>query len=142
MSLPDRNRQFYFDYIDEFGNRTEGQFTIKCRLTMRERHMMELEKSRILGGHKGPTNSLMGIAMMVSTLETHIVDAPNWWKQSNYGMDLEDENIVVELYDRVTTEQFDWRNELIEKTIASTKAVEDSLPKQETPLGNGSPETT
>jgi len=138
MSLPDRNRTFYFDYTDEFGNRTEGNFTIKCRLTMRERHAMELEKSRALGGNQNPTNALMGIAVMAATLSTHIVKSPNWWEQSNNGMDLEDENVVVALYDQLTSEQLAWRDELVKNTLDSTKEVEET---QDTPLGNGSVET-
>ena len=142
MSLPDRDRAFYFEYKDEFGNLMEGQFAIKCRLTMRERHLMELEKSRILGGHQNPTNGLMGISVMVATLNAHVKDAPNWWKQCNGGMDLEDENIVVSLFDRVTDEQLGWREELIKKAQASTETVEDTVDEEEGTLpGNGSAET-
>jgi hypothetical protein len=134
MSLPKKQRTFYFDYTDDYGEQYKANFTIKCRLTMRERHAMELEKSRILGGNVNPTNGLMGIAVMVATLRAHIAEAPSWWTESDCGLDLDDEEIVVALFDKLTTEQLAWHDELTKKAIDSTKSVEQS---GETPQGNG-----
>lgn len=140
MELPAKHRTFYFDHSDEYGERREGNFTVKCRLTMRERQHMELTKSRLLGGYTAPTDSLVGISVMVATLNTHIVEAPEWWKQSDNGLDLEDESIVVDLYDRLTTEQMEWRKELIKYTEAKTATVEADH-NGEAPTGNGQVET-
>jgi len=140
MSLPEKIRTFYFDHTDEYGERREGNFSVKCRLTMRERQGMELNKSRLLGGHTSPTDALTGISVMVATLDTHITDAPEWWKQSDSGLDLEDETIVVELFNNLTTEQLKWRDELTQHAIEKTKAAEKDL-NGETPSGNGSAET-
>ena len=140
MELPEKQRTFYFDHKDEYGDRREGNFTVKCRLTMRERQSMELNKSQLLGGYRVPTDALMGISVMVATLNTHITESPEWWKQSDSGLDLEDESIVVDLYDMLTTEQIAWREELTKYTEEKTKAVEEAL-KGETLPGNGSVET-
>ena len=138
MGLPAKERTFTFDHTDEFDIRHEGIFTVKCRLTLRERQQMELTKSQLLGGHKSPTDALMGISVMVATLNTHIIDAPDWWKQSGSGLDLEDETIVVDLYDMLTDEQLAWREELTafakEKTAEAEAAGEPAS-------GNGSAET-
>ena len=140
MSLPEKIRTFYFDHKDEYGERREGNFSVKCRLTMRERQAMELAKSRLLGGHTAPTDALTGISVMVATLNTHITEAPEWWKQSDSGLDLEDETIVVELFNRLTTEQMAWRDDLTKHAIEKTKAAEKDL-NGEPPSGNGSVET-
>jgi hypothetical protein len=140
MELPAKQRTFYFDHTDEYGERREGSFTIKCRLTLRERKNMELDKSRLLGGHTAPTDSLMGISVMVSTLHTHIISAPEWWKQSDGGLDLEDESIVVDLYERLTSEQIAWRVELAKHAEEKTKSVEETSDGETLP-GNGSVET-
>ena len=140
MELPKKQRTFYYDHKDEYGERREGNFTVKCRLTLRERQRMELDKSRLLGGHTSPTDALMGISVMVATLNTHITEAPEWWKQSDSGLDLDDESIVVELYDRLTDEQIAWRKELTAHAEEKTKQVEDAS-DGETPSGNGSVET-
>ena len=140
MSLPEKIRTFYFDHKDEYGERREGNFSVKCRLTMRERQSMELNKSRLLGGHTSPTDALTGISVMVATLSTHITEAPEWWKQSDSGLDLEDETIVIELFNKLTDEQTAWRDELTQYALDKTKATEASF-DGETPSGNGSVET-
>lgn len=140
MKLPSKERVFYFDHTDEYGERREGNFSVKCRLTMRERQGMELAKTRLLGGHNAPTDALTGISVMVATLNTHITESPNWWTQSDSGLDLEDETIVVELFNQLTTEQLAWRDELTQYAIDKTKTVEKDL-DGETPPGNGSVET-
>jgi len=141
MSLPEKIRTFYFDHKDEYGERREGNFSVKCRLTMRERQMMELNKSRLLGGHSSPTDALMGISVMVATLITHITDAPEWWKQSDNGMDLEDETIVIKLFNQLTNEQVAWRDALTKHALDKTAAVEQELDKEASLPGNGSVET-
>ncbi|MDQ6989348.1 MAG: hypothetical protein Q9M19_05645 [Mariprofundaceae bacterium] len=140
MNLPTKERTFYFDHKDEYGERREGNFTVKCRLTMRERQVMELYKSRIVGGHTAPTDALTGISVMVATLNTHITEAPEWWKQSDSGLDLEDETIVVDLFNQLTTEQLAWRDELTQYAIDKTKAAKEAL-DGETSSGNGPVET-
>ena len=140
MSLPEKIRTFYFDHKDEYGDRREGNFSVKCRLTMRERQHMELNKSRLLGGHSSPTDALAGISVMVATLAAHITDAPEWWNQSDSGMDLEDETIVIDLFNQLTTEQLAWRDELTKYALDKTKAVEKDLDETTLP-GNGPVET-
>lgn len=140
MGLPDKQRTFYFKYEDEFGEISEGNFTIICRLTLRERHEMELEKSRILGGVSTPTGTLATIALIAASLKMQIIDAPNWWKQSNNGFDLEDEAIPVKLYDKVCEEHLAWSESLIKATKKSTNKVEDSGSKVVN-SGNGLVET-
>ena len=140
MSLPEKIRTFYFDHTDEYGQRREGNFSVKCRLTMRERQYMELNKSRLLGGHEAPTDALRGISVMIATLNTHITQSPEWWKQSDGGLDLEDETIVIELFNQLTNEQVAWRDALTQHALDKTKATEKDLSGESLP-GNGSVET-
>jgi hypothetical protein len=137
MGLPSKYRTFYFDVESHSGEQFKGEFTIACKLSIRERHLMELEKTRILGGNSTPTNALMGIATMMATLHAHITKSPTWWTESSHGMDLEDENIVVELYEKIIAEQSAWYNELIEATTKTTEEVRASTDNGSTPQGNG-----
>jgi hypothetical protein len=69
-----------------------------------------------------PTNGLMGMAIALSTLRTKIVDGPNWWTQGR-GLNIEDEDALVSLFDRVEEESLQWRKELEEKAKASQKEL-------------------
>lgn len=138
MNLPERTRRFYFDHTSEFDERYEGYFTIKCRLSIRERHMLELEKTRLCGGFDNPTNALKGMAIILANLDIKIQDAPEWWKQNDNGRDLEDEEVLAKLYDKIADEEIAWKEELKKKTskaVEETKAAEQS--SEVSPKGNG-----
>lgn len=110
MELLSRDKNFYFNYTGESGFKYEGQFTIKCRLNTVERHGMESDRSRLLGESKNPTADLQALALCISMCRAHISDAPEWFKQSR-GL-LEDEDALVELYNKVTETIDSWRKDL------------------------------
>lgn len=118
MELPKRERTFYFDFTGESGFRYEGNVTIKCRLNVSERHALELNRSRLLGDCVNPTDSLRGIAVCLSTCQAKIIEAPNWWMQSN-GSKLEDEDALVALFSRIEDESDAWRQELVDQASKS-----------------------
>jgi hypothetical protein len=61
-----------------------------------------------------PTDSLYGLSVAMSTLKSKIVEAPNWWAQSN-GWAMEDEDAIVALYRKVEEECAKWKEELVKK---------------------------
>ena len=116
MNFPKTEKTFNFDYTTAFGNRYEGSFTVKCLLTIGEKHRLELEKTRLLGNHPNPTDELVGIAVILSNLRHRIVDAPNWWAQSRGGETIKEEEVLAELYSKTQDAEIEWRRELIEKS--------------------------
>jgi hypothetical protein len=115
MNFKDTEKTFYFDYTSELGQRYEGNFTVKCLLTMGEKHRLELEKTRLLGNSVNPTAELLGIATILATLKHKIVDAPNWWKQSNGGEKIQELDILTELFYKVDDMEQEWKAELLKK---------------------------
>lgn len=126
MNFPSLEKTFYFDYKSFLGNRYEGKFTVKCLLTIGEKHRLELEKTRLLGNHPNPTDELVGIAVILSNLRHRIVDAPNWWTQSRGGDNLQEEDVVTELYTKVQDAEIEWRQELVEKAQQPQEEVPPS----------------
>ena len=120
MNLPKVESVFEFDYTSELGKRYEGTFTVLSILDMGQKYKLELEKTKLLGSYQNPTEGLIGIAVVLSTLRTKIVDAPEWWKQSRGGFDIKDEDTLVELYDKVQAAEIEWRKNLKEMTKAQT----------------------
>jgi len=113
MELP--NNEATFD-VDVKGDTTQqeykGQFTCRCVLTMGQKHAMELEKSRLLGSFANPTDDLIGIAIIFSNLRQKLVDGPEWWKQSVGGTTIKDENVLVEIHDKIQKAENEWRQKV------------------------------
>ena|ERR1700677_1288973 len=110
MELPKNESTFGIDLVgDTTFKKYEGQFTVRCVLTAGQRHLAELEKSRLLGSSTNPTDALVGLAEVLATLRARVIEAPEWWKQSLGGTTLSDENILMDLYNRVNEAETAWR---------------------------------
>ena len=115
MELPKNEVAFEVDVQgDTTFKQYQGQFTCRCILTMGQKHSMELEKSRLLGNYKNPTGELEGIAAVFANLRAKLIEAPEWWKQSAGGATISDENVLVELYNRVEKAEQEWRQRVKE----------------------------
>ena len=114
MDLPKAESVFEFDFTSELGKRYEGTFTALATLDIGQKHRLELEKTRLLGNNLNPTDGLTGIAVILATLRVKIVDGPEWWKQSNGGYSIKDEDALVTLFDKVQALEGEWREKLKE----------------------------
>lgn len=121
MNLPKNERTFEFEEVGElYGKPYQGSFTVKCVLTMLEKRVLEIEKSRMRSDITNPTPDLIALTTILANLKARIISAPEWWKQSNDGNDIQDENIIVALFDKVMDQEEEWRKEV------STAAKESS----------------
>jgi hypothetical protein len=116
MELLGKERVFEVDCVGEItGKRYEGKFTVLCSLNIGQKHALALEKTRLLGNYPSPTEDLIGLATLLATLRTKITDGPEWWKQSRGGSTLEDEEIVVVIYEKIQEAERAWREDLKQK---------------------------
>lgn len=116
MDLPNTQSVFDFDFTSELGKKYDGQFTVHCLLSMRQKHVLELEKTRLLGNYVNPTDELAGIAVILANLRGRIVNGPTWWEQSDGGYNLTDIDVLTALYNKVLSAETEWRTKLKEKT--------------------------
>lgn len=89
--------------VSTTGTRTgkpyQGKLTVKTVLSRREAFLADERRRFILGGNAASAPpALQGEAYMLGLLYVRIVDGPDWWKNSDGGLELEDENIIGELY--------------------------------------------
>jgi len=133
MDLPKKQDIFDFDYTSfESGKRYEGAFTVLCSLNIEQRHALELEKTRLMGGHLNPSDGLSGLATILSKLRTHMIDGPPWWTQSMGGSKIEDEDTIVALYDKILEAEDKWKESLRTKGEEAKKENEKEAEKTET----------
>ena len=127
MDLPTTQSVFDFDFTSELGKKYDGQFLVHCVLNMRQKHSLELEKTRLLGNYANPTDELAGIAVILSNLRSRIISGPTWWEQSDGGYNLADIDVLTALYNKVIQAETEWRTKLKEKTKKLEKTPESPV---------------
>lgn len=129
MDLPSKEKTFDFDHVGEdTGKKYEGRFTVLCVLNVGQKHALALEKTRLMGNYANPTDDLSGFATILANLRAKIVDAPEWWKQSNGGSIIDDESALVVLYRKVQEAEFEWKEELKKKSQKLPDQSQSSTP--------------
>ena len=117
MDLPSKEKTFDFQHTGETtGKEYAGRFTVLCVLNVGQKHALSLEKTRLLGNYQNPTDDLAGLAIILANLRAKVVEAPEWWKQSQGGALIEDEDALVVLYRKIQEAEFEWKEELKKKT--------------------------
>jgi hypothetical protein len=113
MDLPKKEKTFYFSAVGTTtGRKYEGTFTVLASLTIGQKHFIEIERTRLLNDYKNPTTALEGYALILSNLSIRVLESPDWWKQ-NSGMNIEDEDVLVALYDKVLAMEKEWSQEVL-----------------------------
>lgn len=116
MDLPKNERTFTIDMVgDTTGQKYEGEFTAVCVLNMLKRRQLELEKTRLKADTLNPTAGLEALAQVLSHVRVRITNGPEWWKQSDGGLSIMDENVIVALYDKCLEQEINWVTEVKDK---------------------------
>lgn len=117
MDLPSKERTFHFEHIGaDTGTKYEGRFTVLCLLNVGQKHNLALEKTRLLGNYANPTDDLAGFAVILANLRAKIVEAPEFWKQSQGGAVIDDEDVLVALFRKLEEAEKQWKADLKKKT--------------------------
>lgn len=118
MSLPKNEKTFDFNHDGEItGKKYDGQFTVKCMLSMADKRAVEIERSRLTADLMNPTGNLAAMGTVVSNLRARVLDAPEWYKQSIITLDLLDEEVFYELYSKCLEASDSWLKELKDKAV-------------------------
>lgn len=125
LPLPENKHVFDFDMVgDTTGKEYKGQFTSVCVLNMLQKQLLGIEKTKLQADFTNPDPELKGIATILSNLRIRLMDAPEWWNQSDGGYDLQDENVIVALYSSVLEGENKWRSTV--KKQAEKKSTENT----------------
>ncbi len=91
---------------DNTGTELTGNFEAKQRLSHRDYLNKDAFRRSLIGDRadQAATDTMVR-AEMLSHLKASIVDAPKWWRESSDGLDLYDDNVVFDLYNKVVEGQ-------------------------------------
>jgi hypothetical protein len=124
MDLPSKERTFDFEHVGaETTKEYKGRFTVICLLNVGQRHAMSLERTRLLGNYASPIDDLSSYARLLANLRHKIVDGPDWFKQSQGGSLIEDEDCLVALFFKIQEAEAQWREDLKKKTETTPDPV-------------------
>jgi hypothetical protein len=114
MDLPKNEKVFLFEHT---GSTSQflytGQFTVKCVLNIADKRILEIEKTKLQSDFVNPTDDLRVLADILANLKVRVIDAPEWWKQSNNGATLLDQDALIALFYKVIDQEVAWREELL-----------------------------
>lgn len=131
QDLPKKERSFS---LEEKGLTTglpyKGEFTVRAILNMGQKHALELEKTMLQADMKSPTPGLSGISNVLAELRVRIIKGPTWWRDSEGGALIDDENILIALYTKILEEETAWRQELEDATKESVEKTDPNSLKE------------
>lgn len=87
---------------EETGRVYKGAFTFRGTQTRRQRLYADQVRRRALGPSPEGTEPLPNVntdAYVIGQCAARVVDAPKWWQESDSGMDLDDSNVILAVYE-------------------------------------------
>jgi hypothetical protein len=115
------------------GDRTSrsysGQFTTKTVMTMKDEFQADLRRRQVIGPSPDgtpPAANLQWRAFMLGQIAVKVLDAPKWWLESNDGLELEDGNVITELYEAILAAE----EEVAEDIKKESEEAMDKLKKK------------
>jgi len=112
---------------DTTGQTWQGEFRTKVALTRRDIITKDRIRREMLGGVGGQIDDhAADLATAYSELKVRITDAPKWFTENDYGLDLQDETPMAAVY----REAMKIQNEAIAEKIKQAEAAADDLKKE------------
>lgn len=127
MFLSNNEHKFYFKSKgDVTGQPFEGDFVVKCVLNNMEQVEVGIRTDRYNAGSMtiNPAHAL--INRTIAELEMRVIEAPTWWKESDYGRTLYDTNILYEVFAKTMEGQKIWHERLKKEADEAEKDADKS----------------
>lgn len=105
-----------------------GDFTVKLSLTRADRFKADQLRREILGSSpdgQEPLPAMQTEAFILGQLSVRIIKAPTWWEESNNGLELEDYNVIITLYDKVLELEEKKRKEIKKESEKALKQLSE-----------------
>lgn len=95
-------QQFSISVVgEETGLPFGGPFKVRTRLSFRQQLFRDERRRQLLGEVPAgtiPSDRARQASEMFAELDVRIVDAPKWWRDADNGLDLQDDNVLIEVH--------------------------------------------
>lgn len=126
-SLPDTNHEFLLDLV---GRVTKKRFVgeFRCKIpTIKDQAMIKKHEAMLNGEFPVYLDAdIQKIHQMIAYLRFTLVDCPMFWKNSDLGYELRDDNIIRGVYDEVISFENKWLAQVwgeVEEEISEPEAT-------------------
>lgn len=105
-----------------------GKFMFR-RPTLRERAAIAALEARLNMDLTTIDPDARALNEALATLRFTLKDYPDWWKDTSYGDDLYDANVVIEIYNKCMEFEANWRKKVLggdEKDVEMSDETEDT----------------
>jgi hypothetical protein len=111
---------------DVTGRPWKGVFETKLRLSHRDQLRQDEIRRELLGARaEHASNRAINQAEIFSTIAAHLTKVPEWWTVNGGGLDLEDDNVIGAVYDRI----IELKGEAAKKAKGEADAAKTELAK-------------
>lgn len=110
------------------GEQYRGVFKFKIRLSHRDTLRMDALRRDLLGPNPEgqiPDAEANATARVFAKIWAHLQDAPDWWKAQGNGLDLPDEEPVMELLKQIQTKEKEGNAALLKQAEAAKTALSE-----------------
>lgn len=111
------------------GEKWTGSFKMKTRLSHRDQLRLDQIRRDLLGPNPdGASPRAQNQAEVFSFIAVHLLDAPMWWKSNDNGLDLQDDNVVAEVYAQITKAKSDAIEKLKKAASEAEVTIKEANP--------------
>ena len=112
--LPDNDKIFDIDIEEGEVTRQnyKGKFQCKCVLNLREKSEADVLQKGFSQGLTNLTEDTLVYHLIVAQLSARLTKAPDWWIAAGNGSDLEDLNVLYEVYQECLKAEREWKDQV------------------------------
>lgn len=109
-----------------------GKFLVKTVLSRRDSFIADERRRMLLGSNpQSAAPNIQGEAYMFGQLSVRILEAPKFWTDSDNGLDLEDVNVIGEIFKIAMEKEDEYSKSLKEQAKEAVKTLSKKVNKSE-----------
>jgi hypothetical protein len=125
MKLPSMEHKFSIQVTGEESKQVfTGDFIFR-RPTLRERAMIDVMKARLCGDLITIDPETRAFNNAMAHLKFTLKEVPDWWKDSDYGHNLYDANVILEVHNKCVEFEAEWQGKVYGKVQESSVVSEE-----------------
>jgi hypothetical protein len=113
---------------DTTGENQTGKFVAKKRLSFNDQLRRDNYRRQFLGAAVGePTPRAASMANIFSELIVRLIEAPSWWVDADEGRDLEDENVIIDVFEKAMKIEAEAKAEVAKKAAGAGEELAEAV---------------